>query len=320
MFGVIDMELEPFVVQVHGGAWDIPHDLLEAHRKGVWLAYEKALYLLQMGVPPLRVVTETLEVMEDDPTFDAGTGSFLNEHGEVELDASVMEGVALRAGAVACIGSFANPSKIALAVLEKTEHVLLVGKGAEAFALAEGFAKVEPSTLIHPREVAAYHAWVAAGRPDARLFFARPESQSRAGKNPDKRGTVGVVVGVRNSKGAYDLYCGTSTGGTPGKRAGRVGDVPLVGCGFYADNEGAAVSCTGWGEGLARVAAAKSVSERVRLGVHPQQAVEEVLIELHRRTGGRGGIIAIDAHGRTAAAYSTPEMAFAGRNSVPLTV
>jgi beta-aspartyl-peptidase (threonine type) len=303
---------EKFIVQIHGGAWDIPQELLEAHARGTQAAYERAHGLLSQGARPLDAVVAALEVMENDPTFDAGTGSFLNENGEVELDAGVMEGEGLRAGAVTCIGSFANPSHIALAVLERTEHVLLAGAGAEAFAQTQGFRKPPPQSLIHPREIRAFEAWVAAGKPDAKVYFAKKESESQAGAAPDRRGTVGVVIALANPTGGHSLFAGTSTGGTPGKRAGRVGDVPLIGCGFYADNEGAAVSCTGWGEGLARVSAAKSVSERVRLGMHPQDAVEDVLRLMHRRTGGRGGLIALDTQGRMGAAYSTPEMAYAG--------
>jgi beta-aspartyl-peptidase (threonine type) len=310
------MKNSKIIIQVHGGAWDIPTELIKAHAEGVQAAREKALFVLKSGGRPIDAAVEALRVMEDDPTFDAGHGSFLNENGEVELDAGVMQGADLRAGAVACIGSFANPGTIALAVLERTEHVLLVGSGAEKFALAQGFVKVPPHSLIHPREIEAFKGWIAAGKPEAKIFFAKQENQSQAGATPDKRGTVGVVIGVSkpdaSSSNDFDLFAATSTGGTPGKKAGRVGDVPLVGCGFYADNEGAAVSCTGWGEGLARVVAAKSVSDLCKSGIHPQQAIETVLKEMLRRTGGRGGLIAIDKLGRTGAAYTTPEMAFAG--------
>jgi beta-aspartyl-peptidase (threonine type) len=120
-----------------------------------------------------------------------------------------------------------------------------------------------------------------------------------------------VVIGVRNEVG-FDLYSGISTGGTRGKRAGRVGDAPLVGCGLYADNEGAAVCCTGWGEAFIRMAAAKSVSDLVERGAHPQEAVETVLTKLYRRTEGRGGIIAIGKDGRSGAAFTTPDMGYAG--------
>lgn len=292
-----------FVVQVHGGAWNIPQNLKQPHIDGVRRAHAAALFALAAGIRPLDVVVSALAVLEDDPTFDAGTGSFLDEDGRVQLDAAVMEGTGLRAGAVAAVGKFRNPAAIALAVMEKTEHVLLIGEGAERFALSAGFSPVDPRSLVHPREYQGYEAWVRAGRPDARVFF----------DEEGKRGTVGVVIGARGAAGEpFALFAGASTGGTRGKKAGRVGDVPLVGCGIYADNEGAAVCCTGWGEAFIRAAAAKSVSDRVAAGSHPQEAVEEVLLMIHRKTAGRGGIIAIDSHGRMGAAFSTPDMAFAG--------
>ena len=291
-----------FVIQIHGGAWAIPEALKPPHAAGVRQAHGAALQALQRGEAPLRAVLAALKVMEDDPTFDAGTGSFLNEDGEVELDAAVMEGTGLKAGAVASIGCFKNPCEIALAVMERTEHVLLIGKGAERFAQAEGFAPVDPRSLVHPREYEGYEAWVKAGKPDARTFFDEEGKVDASGRKAEhgKRGTVGIVIGVQNGS-RYDLYSGISTGGTRGKRAGRVGDAPLVGCGLYADNEGAAVCCTGWGEAFIRMAAAKSVSELVGRGAPPQEAVETVLANLHRRTEGRGGIIAIGPDGRSGA-------------------
>lgn len=303
-----------FVIQIHGGAWAIPEALKPPHAAGVKQAHEAAFRALQAGEAPLQAAIAALKVMEDDPTFDAGTGSFLNEDGEVELDAAVMEGVGLKAGAVASVGRFKNPCEIALAVMERTEHVLLIGGGAERFALAEGFAPVDPRSLVHPREYEGYEAWVKAGKPDARIFFDEEGKVSADGRKAehDKRGTVGVVIGVRNDAGTYDLYSGISTGGTRGKRVGRVGDAPLVGCGLYADNEGAAVCCTGWGEAFIRTAAAKSVSDLVGRGTHPQEAVEAVLTTILRRTEGRGGIIAIGPDGRTGAAFSTPDMGYAG--------
>ncbi len=160
-----------FVIQVHGGAWAIPASLQAAHIEGVKKAKLAAGNALARGEPPLQAVIDALRIMEDDPTFDAGTGSFLNEDGKVELDAAVMEGSHLQAGAVASIGRFKNPSEIALAVLEKNEHVLLISEGAERFALAAGFTPVDPTSLVHPREHQGYLAWVKAGKPDARIFF-----------------------------------------------------------------------------------------------------------------------------------------------------
>ena len=308
-----------FVIQIHGGAWAIPEALKLPHAEGVRAAYEAALEVLNSGRPPLQAVIAALKVMEDDPTFDAGTGSFLNEDGQVELDAAIMEGKELNAGAVASVGRFRNPCEIALAVMERTDHVLLIGNGAERFALAEGFTPVDPKTLVHTREYEGYEAWVKAGRPDSRIFFDEEGKIAPAGSRAehDKRGTVGAVIGVRSGAG-FDLYSGISTGGTRGKKAGRVGDAPLVGCGLYADNEGAAVCCTGWGEAFIRMAAAKSVSDLAGRGAHPQEAVETVLANLHRRTKGRGGIIAVGRDGTTGAAFTTPDMAYAGPSCAQL--
>ncbi len=304
-----------FIIQVHGGAWNIPEGLKQAHIDGVRRAYDVALGALRRDARPLDAIVESLTILEDDPAFDAGTGSFLNEDGKAELDAAVMEGSSLKAGAVAAVGRFKNPSAIALAVMEKTEHVLLIAEGAERFALSQGFTPVDPASLVNARELEGYEAWVRAGRPDARIFFDEEGKVQPRGAAAEhgQRGTVGIVIGVRRGGGRRaEVFAGASTGGTRGKKAGRVGDVPLVGCGIYADDEGAAVCCTGWGEAFIRAAAAKSVSERCAGGAHPQKAVETVLRSILRRTGGRGGIMAIDSRGRMGAAFTTPDMAFAG--------
>jgi beta-aspartyl-peptidase (threonine type) len=268
----------------------------------------------------MDIVMAALESLEDDPTFDAGRGSFLNECGEVELDAGVMEGANLRAGAVAGIRNFLHPSRIARDVLEKTNHAFLVGEGAEVFARRCGHESLQPEELVDPRERAVFARWLAAGRPDAKIFFSSPEGDAqRAGPEPDKRGTVGVVVALRNHTQdglGWTLFAGTSTGGTPGKMQGRVGDVPVIGAGVYADDEGAAVSCTGWGEGLLRIAAGQRISAAVRSGVPLAQAVSDTLNVLKRRLDGHAGIIAVDRMGHMTACYSTPFMAFAGPEGV----
>jgi beta-aspartyl-peptidase (threonine type) len=309
---------EKFRVLIHGGAWDIPDSLKNGHRDGVHEAYQVALQGYQDNLPPLNIISNVLVSLENNPIFDAGKGSFLNENGEVELDAAVMEGKQLRAGAVTCVRNFLNPSLIALKVLEKNENVLLAGLGAEQFAEREGFNKVDPKLLVDPRELEAHKNWLKAGKPNAKTFFSSSVNKTSTGHSPEKRGTVGVVIGIKNQNNTYSLYSGTSTGGTPGKRYGRVGDVPLVGCGLYADNETASVSCTGWGEGLTRVSAAKAVCERIRAKMHPQAAIESVLEDLHRRTDGRGGIIAIDYKGQMGAAFSTPDMAYIGHTCTAL--
>ncbi|HCC48497.1 MAG TPA: peptidase T [Elusimicrobia bacterium] len=306
----VNLSHDKFRILVHGGAWDIPGRLMEAHRAGVRKAWQVAAHALESGAAPLEAVARTLACMEDDPVFDAGRGSFLNEDGEVELDASVMRGSDLQAGCVAAIRNFPNPSRIALALLLEGQNVLLAGSGAERFARSKGFSPVPACDLVHPREAEAHKAWIKAGKPDSKVYFSKPPCE--AGAAPERRGTVGCVLGVPVRQGGYALYAGTSTGGVPGKRKGRVGDVPIVGAGIIADDEGAAVSATGWGEGLLRISAAMLVNERVKLGTPVQEAVEAAVRVLHTRLGGFGGLIAVDKAGRMGAAYSTPDMAFAG--------
>jgi beta-aspartyl-peptidase (threonine type) len=298
---------------IHGGAWDIPVVLHEPHAAGVFNAYQSALSAFRTGGDGFAIVLAALEILENDPTFDAGRGSFLNECGEVELDAGVMEGAGLRAGAVAGIRNFLHPSKIAHDVLIKTNHAFLVGEGAERFAERCGHKRLPADELVDPREREVFARWVKAGKPDAKVFFSSPANTSvRSGAEPEKRGTVGVTVALKADSGHWKLFAGTSTGGTPGKMQGRVGDVPVIGAGVYADDEGAAVSCTGWGEGLLRIAAGQRISAAVRAGDALQSAVETTLSDLHRRMDGHAGIIAVDRHGNMAASYSTPFMAFAG--------
>lgn len=301
-------------ILVHGGAWDIPSELHEAHACGVAHAYRAALDCFRSNRSGIASVLAALEVLEADPIFDAGRGSFLNEDGEVELDAGIMVGKTLQAGAVAGVRNFLHPSRIAHDVMEKTRHAFLVGEGAESFAMKLGHKPLPPSELVDPRERVAFDRWIAAGRPDAKVYFSTPSLDLPfVGSQPDRRGTVGVVVSVRESAShtGWTLFAGTSTGGTPGKMRGRVGDVPVIGAGIYADDEGAAVSCTGWGEGLLRIAAGQRISCMVRAGTPLQVAVELTLIELNERLDGHAGIIAADALGNLAVSYTTPYLAVA---------
>ena len=312
-------------ILIHGGAWDIPEQLQERHAKGVENALHKAIACFQSGGSGMDIIIAALDYLEEDPVFDAGKGSFLNEYGEVELDAGVMEGKDLNAGAVASVRNILHPGRLARDVMEKTRHSLLVGQGAEEFAIKCGYDILSPDDLVDPRERIVFDQWVAAGKPDTKIFFSNAhadmlnnqEQGSTAGSEPEKRGTVGVVVALRNKENTdqWHVFAGTSTGGTAGKMRGRVGDVPIIGAGVYADDEGAAISCTGWGEGLMRIAAGQRVSAAVRAGIPLQQAVEDTLKDLKRRIDGYAGIIAVDHKGNIAASHTTPFMAFAGPKS-----
>lgn len=290
------------VLVVHGGAWAIPDDMVEAHLQGVRQAVTSGWRLLERGGRAMDAIEAAVTTMEDDETFDAGRGSFLNRDGRVQLDALMMDGATLRAGGVGCVERIRNPIQAARLVLEKSPHVYFVAEGAERFAQEHGVQLCQNEELIIEREVRRLkeaQAKQAAGKPD--LTFAGP------GFGCD---TVGAV--------ALDMHgniaAGTSTGGTLNKAPGRVGDSSLIGCGCYADNQGAAASCTGWGEPIMKLVLAKRASDRVREGRTPEMIVNEAINHLHARLKAHGGMILLDVQGRFGIAHNTPRMAWAYKN------
>lgn len=289
------------VLLVHGGAWAIPDDAVEAHRRGVRVAAETGWRVLEKGGTALDAVEEAIAVMEDDDTFDAGRGSFLNEDGKVQLDALMMDGSTLQAGGVGCVERLRNPIRAARKVLSDSPHIYFVGEGAERFAEEHGIALCANGDLILERELAR---WKDAKKQ--RFLTVPPEF---AGPPMDSHDTVGAV--------ALDAYgnisAGTSTGGTLNKAAGRVGDSSLIGCGCYADNLSAAVSTTGWGEPMMKLVLSKWAADRVEMGEAPQQVAQSAIERLHTRLKGHGGIILLDSQGRIGLAHNTPRMAWAWR-------
>jgi beta-aspartyl-peptidase (threonine type) len=286
------LKREPVLV-VHGGAWDIPDEEVKDHQDGITLAVQTGWAMLMQGKSALDVVEETVVLLEDDPTFDAGKGSILNIDGSVEMDASIMDGRRLDAGGVGALRNFPNPIRIARRVLEKTDHILLVGEGCEAFARKEGFQSVPIEELLTSRELERLQKLIKDHT------FETPHAFGA------KRGTVGAVA--LDSDG--NLAAATSTGGTPKKIPGRVGDTPIIGCGTYAENEIGAVSCTGWGESIMKVMLAREVAERMRAKHGAQNAAEWSIDLLARRVNGLGGVICIDAGGRLGIEYNSPRMA-----------
>jgi beta-aspartyl-peptidase (threonine type) len=282
---------------VHGGAWDIPDDLVELHRQGVSRALKKGWETLKSGGSAVDAVEAAILVMEDDDTFNAGRGSFINMAGDVELDAGMMEGKALRAGAVAAVQNVKNPIRLARKIMEESDVVLLVGMGATRFAKEHKIPTCSPDHLVTARELERWKELQAAARFAARDAFIR-------GKMPSD--TVGAVALDRGG----NVAAGTSTGGTPNKYPGRVGDSPLIGCGIYADNAVGAVSCSGWGETLIRVAMAKTVIDRMDLkNEDPDVAVKNALKVLQKKANGYGGAVVVNCQGKVAAAFNTPRMA-----------
>jgi len=282
---------------VHGGAWAISDDMVEAHLNGVRNAAAAGWRALEHGGSALDAVEEAVVVLEDDETFDAGRGSFLNRDGKVQLDAFIMDGATLRGGGVGCVERLRNPVRAARKILSDSPHVYFVAEGAERFAAEHGIALCRNEDLVIPREVErlrAYQAQAAAGGND---LFAPTISHD----------TVGAVALDRDG----NIAASTSTGGTLNKAPGRLGDSSLIGCGCYADNLSAAASTTGWGEPIMKLVLAKWAADRVESGSLPEWVASEAMNYLKQRLNGHGGIILLDALGRFGIAHNTPRMAWA---------
>ena len=301
---------------VHGGAWAIPADAAAAHQAGVRNALETGYAVLSRGGSALDAVEAAVTVLEDNPAFDAGRGSFLTSDGRVQLDALLMDGGRMKAGGVACVERLRNPIQAARLVLEKSRHVYFVGPGAEQFAHAHGMALIDNAELVLDRErerLAQAQARQAAGLAD--LSFSgqalhddkSPETALPADPDGfDSHETVGAVA----LDGRGNLAAATSTGGTLNKTPGRVGDSSLIGCGCYADNLSAAVSLTGWGEPIMKLVLGKWATDRVAAGTAPELAAQEAIAYLYNRLGGHGGIILLGPDGRFGLAHNTPAMAW----------
>lgn len=304
------MKHEP-VLLVHGGAWAIPADAAAAHEAGVQNALEAGYAILARGGSALDAVEAAVTVLEDDPTFDAGRGSFLTNDGRVQLDALLMDGGRMKAGGVACVERLRNPIQAARLVLEQSQHVYFVGPGAEQFAQRHGMELIDNAELVLDRErerLIAAQVREAAGLGDATFSGTKDdksvETACKAGA--DSHDTVGAVA--LDARG--DLAAATSTGGTLNKTPGRVGDSSLIGCGCYADNKSAAVSLTGWGEPIMKLVLGKWAVDKVAEGTSPELAACEAISYLYNRLGGHGGIILLGPDGRFGLAHNTPAMAW----------
>ena len=286
----------PIRLIVHGGAWNIPADQQADHVLGVQQAVEASWPLLQAGASALDAVEEAVKTLEADPTFDAGRGAFLNSRGEIELDAMIMDGRDLNFGAVAAVQNLLHPVSLARRLMQSKEFRMLVGSGAQDFAKREGFTQLDPQALLTARELAFY----ARIREDANF-------QSHDPFGPLPGDTVGAVAMDQNG----NLAAATSTGGTPRKWPGRVGDSPIPGAGAYADNSCGAASTTGWGESIMKVLLAKTVTDFENQGHNAHKASALGIEQLAQKVNGLGGVISIDQNGNYGWAHNTPKMAFA---------
>jgi beta-aspartyl-peptidase (threonine type) len=283
-------------IVVHGGAGALaPEDPATsgaADRQrllGVRSAAEAGWAVLRAGGGALDAVEAAVRALEDDPSFNAGTGAVLTAAGDVELDAAIMDGATLRCGAVAVVKDVKNPVSLARAVMERSGHVLLAGPGASAFAREVGIPSCENSELVVPARRAQWEAAVRTAIP------LPPGTQT---------GTVGAVA--RDAAG--HLAAATSTGGTSMKRPGRVGDTPLIGCGTYADDRLAAASCTGNGERMIQLTLARHAADLAGGGMSAMEAANAAVRLLGPRPGGSGGLILVGPAGEVGFAHDTPVM------------
>ena len=279
---------------VHGGAWNIPKELWPAHQAGIRDAHASGMSVLMDGGSAIEAIAVAIRALEDDPTFDAGYGSFLNEDGEVEMDAGLMDGKTLKSGAILGVRGIRNPIDLARHVLEHSPHCLFTGPGALRLADKAAIPRVADDYHVLDREKAIArkiaegdtsflsNAWVAPGHD-----------------------TVGAIALDRKG----NLAAGNSTGGTRNKAVGRVGDAAIVGSGFYADNQLGAVVCTGWGEPIMQSGMAMRALYQLS-HLSPQAAAESGIIRLRERAGGFGGLLVMTPQGRCGVAFNTERMAF----------
>jgi beta-aspartyl-peptidase (threonine type) len=280
----------------------MPDDMVEAHLNGVRNALAAGWSVLERGGAALDAVEEAVVIMEDDDTFDAGRGSFLNRDGKVQLDSLIMDGATLRAGGVGCVERVRNPVRTARKILSESPHVYFVGEGAERFAAEHGVELCRNEDLVIAREVERLREYQrevtqSGSAEDGKDLFAPAISHD----------TVGAVALDREG----NIAAATSTGGTLNKAPGRLGDSSLIGCGCYADNLSAAVSTTGWGEPIMKLVLAKWTADRVSAGNLPEWAAQEAMNYLKQRLNGQGGIIVLNAQGQVGIAHNTPRMAWA---------
>jgi beta-aspartyl-peptidase (threonine type) len=279
------------VIIVHGGAWGIPDRLVEANLNGVEESVKAGWKVLEAGGSALDAVVAAVNVLEDNSSFDAGIGSVLTEDRTVEMDALIMDGSNLDAGAVAGLKDVRYPIRLARKVMEETPHVMMIGEGANRLADEFGLERITQEELV---------------TEEARLEF---EEWSEKAEYGDSFGhdTVGSVALDRDG----NIAAATSTGGVTGKKVGRVGDVPLIGSGGYADNRVGGVSTTGHGEAIMRVNLAKLVLTYMEMGMHIQEASDKALGYMALRVNGSGGLIALDADGNMGHAFTTKRMVWA---------
>lgn len=296
------------VLAIHGGAGIIEKGNITPEKQAAYTltlteALQTGYQALEAGASCLDAVQVTIHVLEDSPLFNAGKGAVFTHDGENQMDAAIMHGARLKAGAVANVSRIRNPIDAARAVMDHSHHVLLAGDGAEAFAAQAGL-RMEDAAYFYTED-----RWQQLQRALRHQSSADHQlgSGQRYGGSPEqeKFGTVGCVA--LDAEG--NLAAGTSTGGMVNKSYNRIGDSPLIGAGTYANNRTCAVSCTGWGEFFIRTLAAKTVSDLMEYkGLSLKEAADTVIFHIIPELGGDGGMIALDTEGHIAMPFNTPGM------------
>ena len=288
---------------VHGGAGALDNvkDNKTALRylESIRQVLEHGRNVMELGGSALQAVEACASLLEDDPVFNAGCGSVLNENGKVEMDAAIMDGRDLSAGAVAAVENIANPIQLARLVMTESEHVMLISEGAMRFADHEGMQRVPEDYFYTPDRVEQ----LRQARLKHKIMLDHDDSEEDT--EDQKYGTIGAIA--RDPQG--NLAAATSTGGVVNKREGRVGDSPIIGAGVYADNETCAVSATGFGEDFMRSVISKTISDFMYMkGMDAQQATAAGIEYLRRKVNGRGGVIVIDKDGNCSSGLTTKKM------------
>ncbi len=292
-----------YSLMVHGGAGALDNvkDEKTALRylESVRRVLEHGREVMELGGSALQAVEACASLLEDDPVFNAGCGSVLNESGKVEMDAAIMDGRDLSAGSVAAVDNIANPIQLARFVMTESEHVMLISEGAMRFADHCGMERVPEDYFYTPDRVEQLHQ----ARLKRKIMLDHDDTEEDT--EDQKYGTVGAIA--RDTEG--NLAAATSTGGIVNKRMGRVGDSPIIGAGVYADNETCAVSATGFGEDFMRCVLSKTISDFMYMkGMDAKQATEAGIEYLARKVKGRGGVIVIDKQGNCSSGFTTKKM------------
>lgn len=296
---------DKFVLVIHGGAGTILRSQMSPEKEKAYTAalntaLEKGYAILKNGGTALDAVEASVRYMEDNPLFNAGKGAVFTNEGKNELDAAIMDGKTLGAGSVAGVTTIKNPITVARAVMEKSPHVMMAGKGAEQFAKQQGLDIVDPSYFY------TEDRWKGLQKAKHDDSLLKKTNSVKQPENKDyKYGTVGAVALDRHG----NLAAATSTGGMTNKKFGRIGDAPIIGAGTYANNQTAAMSGTGWGEYYIRLVLTKSISDMMEYGhLTLEQAAQEMVMKKLPALGGDGGLIGVDKNGNITMPFCTEGM------------